>query len=203
MKRLPLLPTVIVGAAIATMIGLGIWQLQRADWKEGLIARYEAASGLPPVAWPSVPPADDDLLYRRAEGFCTEVTGWRAVAGHNANAQTGWSHIAACRTGAEGPGMQVDMGWSRDAAAPDWTGGRVSGVIAPDSVHRIRLVSIEAAPGLVPSAAPDPGEMPNNHLSYAIQWFLFAGIAGVIYGLALRHRQKGLTAPPVPPATGR
>ena len=190
MKRLPLLPTVIVAAAVATMIGLGIWQLRRAEWKEGLIARYAAAATLPPVAWPGVPPKDGgDLLYRSATGFCTTVTGWRAVAGQNRLGQSGWSHIAACRTGAEGPGMQVDMGWSSAADAPAWTGGEVTGIIAPDSRHVIRLVSAEAAPGLQPSAAPDPANTPNNHIFYAIQWFLFAAMATVIYGLALRRRE--------------
>ena len=198
--RLPVLPTIIVSAAVATMIGLGIWQLQRMDWKEGLIARYATASGLPPVAWPNVPPDDDELLYRRAHGFCMEVTGWRAVAGRNAQGQSGWSHIASCRTGAEGPGMQVDKGWSTSAGAPAWRGGEVRGVIAPDSRHRIRLVAEEAADGLQPSARPDPSETPNNHFFYAIQWFLFAGIAALIYVLALRRRQRSSASPPSPPA---
>ena len=38
MRRLPILPTIIVAAAVAVMIGLGIWQLQRAEWKNRLIA---------------------------------------------------------------------------------------------------------------------------------------------------------------------
>jgi len=189
-SRLPILPTILVAAAVATMIGLGIWQLQRRDWKEGLIARYSSASQMPPVGWPNVAPADDALLYRRAQGFCTEVTGWRAVAGQNQRGESGWSHIAACRTGAEGPGMQVDMGWSRDANPPRWKGGEVSGIIAPDSRYRMRLVSGTAAPGLQPSARPDPGAMPNNHLAYAIQWFFFAATAVLIYVLALKRRQR-------------
>ena len=188
MKRLPLLPTLIVAVAIAIMIGLGIWQLQRAQWKEGLIARYEGAADLPPIAWPNVPTEDEALFYRRTAAFCTEVTGWRAVAGQNELGQSGWSHIAACRTGAEGPGMQADMGWSTDAQPPQWRGGEVTGIIAPDSRHVIRLVSADAAPGLEPSAKPDPAAMPNNHLFYAVQWFLFAGMAAVIYVLALRRR---------------
>jgi surfeit locus 1 family protein len=31
--------------------------------------------------------------------------------------------------------------------------------------------------------------VPNNHLSYAVQWFLFAAIASVIYVLAVRRRR--------------
>jgi surfeit locus 1 family protein len=80
------------------------------------------------------------------------------------------------------------MGWSNRSDNPAWTGGRVSGVIAPDSRHRILLVSEAAAPGLQPSALPDPAEVPNNHRSYAVQWFAFALSATIIYGLALRRR---------------
>jgi surfeit locus 1 family protein len=55
------------------------------------------------------------------------------------------------------------------------------------------IVSETAAPGLQPTADPDPSSIPNNHLSYAVQWFLFAGIALVIYAIALwqRSRKKG------------
>ena len=197
--RFPLVPTLLVGAAVAVMIGLGIWQLGRMGEKEALIARFHQASRLSPVAWPNVPPPDDSLLYRRAQGFCLEVVGWRAAAGRNASGDTGWSHIASCRTGGlEGPGMQIDMGWSKSSKTPTgWDGGPVTGVIAPDSKHKIRLVSSRAAPGLVPSAAPNPEAVPNNHLLYAIQWFFFASAAALIYSLALRRRQKnGADQPP-------
>jgi surfeit locus 1 family protein len=32
--------------------------------------------------------------------------------------------------------------------------------------------------------------IPNNHRSYAVQWFAFALIALIIYGLAVRKRLK-------------
>ncbi len=34
--------------------------------------------------------------------------------------------------------------------------------------------------------------MPNNHLSYAVQWFSFAATALIIYALALRRRRRDL-----------
>jgi cytochrome oxidase assembly protein ShyY1 len=67
----------------------------------------------------------------------------------------------------------------------------VTGVIAPDSVSRMRHVAAEPGPGLMASAVPSPDSIPNNHLSYAIQWFLFAAAAALIYVLALRLRQRG------------
>ena len=47
MRRLPLLPTLVVAGAVAVMIGLGIWQLQRAAWKERLLAEYARRGGAP------------------------------------------------------------------------------------------------------------------------------------------------------------
>jgi surfeit locus 1 family protein len=191
-KRLPLIPTIVVGVAVAVMIALGVWQLRRAEWKDALIARYAQAAGLPEVAWPAVPPADQSLLFRRSQGFCLEVTGWTERAGHDRAGRTGWRHIASCRTGAEGPGMQVDMGWSQDPTLrPAWRGGVVRGTIDADRDHLILLVSDMAAPGLQPSAKPSATDLPNNHLGYAVQWFLFAATALLIYVLALWRRSRG------------
>ena len=190
MPRLPLIPTIVVALAVATMIGLGLWQLQRAEQKEALIARYAAAQDLPPIAFPTAPAANEDLpLFRYATAVCLQAVRTRVTAGRNQAGETGYAHIVDCSTGAEGPGMSVEVGWSRNPNAPiDWAGGPVSGVIAPDREMRIRLVAATPAPGLAPSAPPSMEQIPNNHLSYAIQWFAFAIIALVIYFLALRWR---------------
>ena len=55
----------------------------------------------------------------------------------------------------------------------------------------MRLVADGAAPGLQPSARPSIESIPNNHRGYAVQWFLFAATAIVIYLLALRRRLGG------------
>lgn len=187
--KIPVIPTIIVALAVATMIGLGVWQLQRKAEKEALLARYEQAADLPPVAFPE--PPDTDLLFRRATGMCLDPVGWRTTGGQNRAGETGWLHIAACRTGGgEGPGMQVVTGWSQSTATPDWPGGEVAGTIAPDAEYEVRLVADSPPDGLEPAAPPDASSIPNNHLLYAIQWFAFAGIALVIYVLALRRRMK-------------
>ena len=189
-RRLPIIPTIVVLAAVALMIGLGIWQLQRARWKERLLAKYAAAGTLPPIEFPTVPLRDDQLpLFRHATGMCQRVVGQRAQVGENRAGEPGYAHIVDCATGAEGPGMSVEVGWSKDPnARVNWTGGPVSGVIGPDRRMRMRLVAASAPPGLEPSAPPSLAAIPNNHRSYALQWFAFALIALVIYGLALRKR---------------
>jgi surfeit locus 1 family protein len=190
MKRLPILPTVIVAVAIAIMIGLGVWQMQRMAWKEALLAEYASADTMPATAWPAVPDADNLPLYRTSSVNCLKVTGWRSSSGRNARGQAGWVHIAACATGAEGPGAQVVAGWSSRPGNPAWTGGQVRGVIAPDSAHLIRLIAAPPVAGLQAVQPPSPEDIPNNHWAYAIQWFLFAGLAAVIYGLAVAKRLR-------------
>jgi cytochrome oxidase assembly protein ShyY1 len=191
-KRLPIIPTIIVAAAVALMIGLGIWQLRRAEWKERLLTQYAEAEKLPPIAFPTGPVRDDQLpLFRHATGVCLRIVGKRAVAGENKAGEPGYVQVVDCVTGAEGPGMSVELGWSKDPNAKfSWAGGPVSGVIAPDSRNRMRLVAASAPSGLQPSAEPSLAGIPNNHRSYALQWFAFAAIALVIYGLALRKRLK-------------
>jgi surfeit locus 1 family protein len=190
-RRLPILPTILVAIAAATMIGLGIWQgFYRLPYKEHLLAQYAAAARKPPIAFPQ-DRKDESVLFRKSEAFCLQPVSWRASAGRNDIGQSGWRHVAECRTGAEGPGFAVDMGWSQKPDAPTgWKGGEVSGVIGPDHDRQILLVSAAAAPGLWPSQPPSLDEISNNHLSYAVQWFIFAGLAVLIYGIALWRRGK-------------
>jgi cytochrome oxidase assembly protein ShyY1 len=63
-------------------------------------------------------------------------------------------------------------------------------MIAPDRDHLMRLVAATPPPGLQPSALPSTAAISNNHRLYAVQWFLFAAIALVIYVLALRKRAR-------------
>jgi len=189
-RRLPVVPTIVVLAAVALLVGLGVWQLQRAKWKESLLARYLNAERLPPIEFPTMPLRADQLpLFRHATGVCLRVVDQRAEVGEDRTGEPGYAHIVDCATGAEGPGMSVEVGWSKNPNAKvNWSGGPVSGTIGPDRRMRIRLVASSAPPGLEPSAPPSLASIPNNHRFYALQWFAFAFIAVVIYGLAVRKR---------------
>jgi len=207
--RLPLVPTIVVGLAIVAMIALGVWQLQRRAEKNAALILYAANPAKPVMDFPRLPVGDENL-FRRATAMCLEVVGWQSQGGRSAKGGSGWRQIAQCRTGAEGPLLLIDMGVSSDPAfKPVWKGGAVTGRIthAPDSrpiianvfdriPKTLMLVSETAAPGLEPTARPDISSVPNNHLAYAVQWFFFAIVAGVIYLLALHWRQTR-----VPPKT--
>lgn len=202
-RKIPLIPTLIVLLAIAAMIGLGIWQLGRAHQKEAALAVYQANLALPPTAYPGHLPTQEAYLFRRLSANCLRVVSWQVIGGQSAAGQPGWRHIAACATGAEGPGIIVDVGLSTTPdAKPAWTGGRVRGraTYEPDGSSwltrlggkavplRLMIVAETPAPGLTATAPPDPSSVPNNHRSYMVQWFIFAAVAAIIYVLALRKR---------------
>ena len=183
-RRVPILPTVLVLAAVALMIGLGFWQIGRLHQKQALLARYAAAQGMTDfVPWPRDAKSTQAELYRRARIDCRAVAGTEAVAGRSANGTAGIGHVAQCLLG-DGTRARVVLGWSSNPRPPDWRGGIVTGTIAPGP----RLVAEPPLAGLAPNEPPDPSQIPNNHLSYAVQWFLFAVTALVIYGLALSKR---------------
>ena len=201
MRRLPILSTLIVAAAIATMIGLGLWQIERAQWKDRLIADYLAAAAQPALDLDPLlardPATLPPLAFRRILVTChardidPDLRGGRSRDGAGAG---GYSYFLPCRPGAEGLAgrLVVNAGWS---PMPDddrriTLDGLVAGTLGPDEPGRPLLItSAAAAPGLTPSAPPTVDQIPNNHRFYAFQWFFFALAAGVIFGLALRRRR--------------
>jgi hypothetical protein len=195
-RRLPIFPTIIVAAAVALLVGLGLWQLQRARWKEGLLAHYAAAQKLPPITFPTVPLHSDQLpLFRFATGLCLRPVGQRATVGENRQGEPGFVQIVDCATGAEGPGMSVEVGWSKNPNAKiNWRGGLVSGIIVPDRVSGMRLVAATAPPGLEPSKTPDVSTVsaitPAGHRGYAATWFALAVVALAVYAVAVRKHLK-------------
>lgn len=188
-RRVPVFATIVVIAAIGTMIALGFWQLGRKAEKEALLARYaRAATMSSPVPWPVTPNDEARALYRRARIDCQRVERFEAVAGRSHLGRSGWAHVAHCRLPGGGEAA-VAIGWSGTPAPPKWAGGEVTGLISPAG-QGVRLVAAPAQADLEPLAAPDPANIPNNHLSYAVQWFVFAATALVVYALALRRRGR-------------
>jgi surfeit locus 1 family protein len=67
-RRGVLVPSLAAAAAFAVLVSLGIWQLERKAWKEGLIATMEQRLSAPPVAlptadaWPQLAAAKDEFL---------------------------------------------------------------------------------------------------------------------------------------------
>ncbi|GAA3723462.1 hypothetical protein GCM10022268_34600 [Sphingomonas cynarae] len=196
MRRLPFLPTLLVGLAVTAMIALGLWQLlDRRPRKLAFLEQLAGNPSLPPVAFPRIP--DERLLFRRATATCRPPVAIR-LAGAGA---AGFRAIATCND----PDLTVQLGTTRDPKARvTWGGGTVAGYIghAPDgrsligaALHpqppRPMLIATTPLAGLSANAPPDIDSVPNNHLAYGVQWFFFAGVATVIYLLAVRRRPNG------------
>jgi surfeit locus 1 family protein len=191
LRRLPVIPTLLVLLAVGVMLRLGLWQLDRMHEKEALLARYAAAQSLSADApWPRDAAEAERVYYRHATIRCLRVGAITPMAGTSASGQAGIAHVATCDL-ADGGKANVVLGWSRDPAPRQWDGGEVVGLIAPGGDAGPRLVADPPLAGLEANARPDPASMPNNHLSYAVQWFLFAAVALVIYALAVRKRLAG------------
>ena len=205
MRRLPVLPTILVAAAVALMIGLGVWQMQRAAWKERLLAEYAQAAALPALDLDPLIVRDagrlPPLAFRRvlvtcrADGVKPDLRG-----GSSRQGSGGYSYFIPCRPGADGLAgrLIVNAGWtalpdnSRRLSLDGLVAGRLGAV---EEGEPIILTSASAAPPLQPSMALTAESIPNNHRAYVFTWFAFAATAIVIYMLALRRRGR----PRLPP----
>ena len=190
MRRIPILATLVVIAAVATMIALGVWQLQRLGQKEAMLARYARVQTMSSdVPWPRDAAAAEAALFRHARVICERVLAQGATAGRNLAGTTGWAQTARCALDGGGEAT-VALGWTQAPVVQPWAGGEIEGMVAPGEGDSVRLIAGKSPAGLQPLAPPDPRDVPNNHFAYAIQWFLFAGVAAAIYAIALRKRMR-------------
>ena len=122
--RLPLWPTLFVALAVPVMLGLGVWQLQRAQWKAALLAHLAAAEAQPRLELGDAR-LHDGLGFRAVSVWvdCPAQSA-RARAGRSRSGAAGYVMIIACRTG-QGEPLLVNAGW---AAAATNAAGSVFGV---------------------------------------------------------------------------
>ncbi len=179
------MPTIVVLIAVGVMIWLGFWQIDRMHQKAALISEFQAQQAAEPVILLS---DNYPLPYRRVAIDCLAARQPEAKSGRNAQGEAGWGLSVLCITRTGVP-MRVILGWSRGFQPVPWDGGKVTGTFLTDKTGA-RIIADPPLAGLQANARPDPKDLPNNHWSYAIQWFLFAATALVIYGLALRKRLR-------------
>ena len=229
-----ILLTVLSTAALAVLIGLGLWQLQRLEWKEGLIAEIEARVNAEPVSLKEAVArahAGEDVSYLRvrAEGKFdnTKERYFFTVS----DGTPGWHVITPLAT-ADGAVVLVDRGFVPNAFKelssrtqgeidddvavtglarnPDSQGlfipdnepeenrwfwrdlGAMSKSMFPAGAPDIAPFILEAERSDIPGGWPLGGQtrldLPNNHLQYALTWFLLALCVVVIYVIYVRGR---------------
>lgn len=125
-------------AGLAVLLALGIWQVQRMGWKQGVLAEMEARLLAAPVALPAAPdPVRDRFRAVAAEGRFTGED--RLVMASRKGVGAGWLLIAAFEA-QDGRRILVDRGFlpdaARDAPRPAAPAAITGNLHWPDEVDR-------------------------------------------------------------------
>lgn len=198
----------LIGFAI--LVALGVWQLQRMEWKHAMIAEIASRIEAAPVDLPQVTTEADNfrpvILTGTVAGPPLRVLGaWRAGG-------TGFRIVAPVLT--QGRRVMVDLGvvpldagddlvlprtalritgnlnWPDDqnagTPAPEgetWFARDVEPMAAALNTDPVMVVARQVEPPLdvVPVPVGIEG-IPDNHLGYAVQWF---GLAAVWLGMTV------------------
>lgn len=224
--------TALMLAGLAVLIGLGVWQLKRLEWKQGLIAQIEARTKGPPItledAVALAGEGRDPSYYRvRVDGRFHHAKELYLYA--VSDGRVGWHVITPLET-EDGDVVLVDRGFVPDKLkdpsaralgqvenvvtvtgivrtpetqtvfTPDnepkanrWFWRDLAGMarsMFPGGTTEVAPFFLEADKSEVPGGWPEGGqtrlEIPNNHLQYAITWFLLAAGLLIVYGLYVR-----------------
>lgn len=192
-RGFPVVPTIMVALAVPMLAGLGVWQLQRHTWKEGLLATYARNIDAAEIDLDGHP-FDADMQFRNVSVtiHCPAAPSVQR-AGRSLRGEAGFSHFLACTAG--GQPLELNAGWSaRTGPQPlPEIDAPVRGLLLQEPAGGWLLVARDGVPPLGPSLPPGPDTIPNNHLMYAIQWFAFALVLLLIYGVWLK---RWLAQPP-------
>jgi len=224
--------TALMLAGLALLIGLGVWQLKRLEWKQGLIAQIEARTKGPPItledAVALAGQGRDPSYYRvRVDGRFHHAKERYLYA--VSEGRVGWHVITPLET-EDGDIVLVDRGFVPDelkdpsaralgqvenvvtvigiARSPEtqtlftpdnepkvnrWFWRDLAGMarsMFPAGTIDVAPFFLEADKSKVPGFWPEGGqtrlEIPNNHLQYAITWFLLGACLLIVYGLYVR-----------------
>jgi surfeit locus 1 family protein len=184
-----------------TLISLGVWQLQRKEWKEAILASREKNANLPAFFLSHSNQVTPDMEYRRVNTLCFyRPTDTYSMEGFDEKSAIATRWFVKC----SGPSQVViDLGWG-SKTSPLYGGA----AIAPVS-GRIRhwpLQSAAQAMGGIKPISPKnfvapvaafyvqsgdtlPPPPANNHFAYAMQWFIFAGVLLVIFTIWARRQR--------------
>ena len=109
--RFPFGLTLVAVLALALLCGLGVWQVQRMQWKNGLIDQAEAAADLPAAPIASVM-ALDDPAFRKVAIDCPGLATARYVELQTIHdGEPGVRLISACRPAGFPTVFLIDRGF--------------------------------------------------------------------------------------------
>jgi surfeit locus 1 family protein len=217
-RPLPIL-TLVTIPVLAALIALGVWQLDRAQWKAGLIADFERTSAAPPEKFDAALCSASNAEGKVVEPPAAAGKSLR-MFGHDAAGDSGWRGFQAVRLScgktvlAETAFEQLTMGAEQGPPAMPvaatrylveaWPGKQWMAAEntpasnewhwfdAPAMAQAVGASDLDARYVVTPLAGmPDhlTRTPPSGHIGYAVTWF---GIAiGLIVIYALFHARAG------------
>lgn len=221
MTRRMIIPLLFGVVGVAILLSLGIWQVQRLQWKQAVLAEIDARIGAAAVDLPSRPDPDaDKFLPVKAEGQLTGEqldvlvsrkqigAGYRVIAvlelmdGRRVLLDRGFLVEAARGLPREVTALTVEgnLLWPDEVdgftPAPDasrgiWFARDLPAMAAALNAEPLLIVArTETGDGIEPMPV-DSSTIPNDHLNYAITWFLLALVwVGMTVLLLWRMRRK-------------
>jgi surfeit locus 1 family protein len=221
MNKRMIVPALFGIVGVAVLLWLGAWQMQRLAWKQDFIARIEARIDAAPVALPKDPqPARDKFLSVAVSGRIVgpevHVLASREVYGAGYKVITAFvtddgrrvlldrGFIATTAKNAPRPAKSLNV--TGNLHWPDETDGYTPAPDLKENIWFARDVdalakALNTEPVLI-MAATDTGDgvepyplssaaVPNDHLQYAITWFLLAAVwFGMTVYLLSRIKRK-------------
>jgi surfeit locus 1 family protein len=216
--RRALIASFAVMPALALLLVLGTWQLQRLQWKNDMLARIAASEAAPaaPLREPAEPFAKASVAGRFDHAR-------EALLGLEVRGATLGAYLITPLLREGAPPVLVNRGWiplerspaiarpEGDVVVEGWVhpGDRPNLFSARDDVAGRRFFTFDppaigsalglpdtapfALVALGPAGMPDPARtLPrpsNNHLGYAITWYgLALALLGVLIAFAVRKR---------------
>lgn len=221
MTRRMITPLLFGLIGVTILIGLGVWQLQRLAWKETMLTEIEARIGAAATALPAAPdPKADRFLPVTVAGSFTgeelEVlssrkeigAGYRVIAvlqttdGRRVLVDRGFVREADHRIPRTARDVEVtgNLHWPSEVDSftppPDqarnlWFARDVPAMAAAlDTETTFIIARTPTGDGIEPLPV-DSSAIPNDHLSYAITWFLLAVVwLGMTVLLLWRIRRR-------------
>ncbi|RUS58560.1 SURF1 family protein [Pseudorhodobacter sp. E13] len=221
MTRRMIIPLLFGVVGVAILLSLGFWQVQRLQWKEAVLAEIDARIGAAAVDLPSTPdPVADKFLPVKATGVLTGEqldvlvsrkqigAGYRVIAvlelmdGRRVLVDRGFLIEAARGLPREVTTLSVEgnLLWPDEVdgftPAPDagrgiWFARDLPAMAAALKAEPLLIVArTETGDGIEPMPV-DSSAIPNDHLNYAVTWFLLAVVwSGMTVLLLWRMRRK-------------
>jgi surfeit locus 1 family protein len=198
-----------------TLISLGVWQLERKEWKEDLLKNMQRNQAAPVLQLTDTKLISEDMLFRRVAFTChyDEVESAFEL-GFDPQSQIAERAYHICDF-KNAPSLVARSNWSpkRPAATKlrlihatgrfyPWThesfySAWVGSAQYDQKKFWTSLRTSGIAPYFVQMGDALPPPPANNHFAYAIQWFIFAGVLLVIFTIWARRQRL---APPGPGA---